>query len=389
MLILIFSLKIIFFFSVVADFFEQIQFSDFARQILFSNNCDNIINNPLIIQQQQQSAITNIPNYNLNQNSLASLTNNHHQKQQQQPPNSSTISPQTQSLLVAATPQTSLNGMLLGGNTRNTPATAVNNNTPMNVLNGLSNYFANGIQQQQQQSLQQTQQQQPQTSLPLQHQPQTVFPLPQLQQQIIEQTQKQSFQQHQRQQQQMTTNNFVQMQQQQQLYFPQQQQNTPIQFINNSFPPTSLNPSTLQQQQNFRQIQLQQQLQQQQHFNQPTIVPYPTQQHPQPSPHQQQQQQPNTPQLSQPTSLRQPTPHSQTNPVRTPQNSVVSPGRPISRHPTPQQLAGTNWQQAQLVQNQNNNVPPQTQFDQAYIYQTKLFDASPLQKVFQPTSSCK
>uniref|UniRef100_A0A915LS39 NR LBD domain-containing protein n=1 Tax=Meloidogyne javanica TaxID=6303 RepID=A0A915LS39_MELJA len=361
---------------IVADFFEQIQFSDFARQILFSNNCDNIINNPLIIQQQQQqSAITNIPNYNLNQNSIASLTNNHHhQKQQQQPPNSSTISPQTQSLLVAATPQTSLNGMLLGGNT---PATAVNNNTPMNVLNGLSNYFANGIQQQQ--SLQQTQQQ-PQTSLPLQHQPQTVFPLPQLQQQIIEQTQKQSFQQHQRQQQQqITNNNFVQ----QQLYFSQQQQNTPIQFINNSFPPTSLNPTTLQQQQNFRQIQLQQQLHQQQHFNQPTIVPYPTQQHAQPSPHQQQQQ-PNTPQLSQPTSLRQPTPHSQTNPVRTPQNSVVSPGRPISRHPTPQQLAGTNWQQAQLVQNQNNNVPPQTQFDQAYIYQTKLFDASPLQKDQQP-----
>uniref|UniRef100_A0A915LU40 Uncharacterized protein n=1 Tax=Meloidogyne javanica TaxID=6303 RepID=A0A915LU40_MELJA len=121
---------------IVADFFEQIQFSDFARQILFSNNCDNIINNPLIIQQQQQqqSAITNIPNYNLNQNSIASLTNNHHHQKQQQPPNSSTISPQTQSLLVAATPQTSLNGMLLGGNT---PATAVNNNTPMNVLNGL------------------------------------------------------------------------------------------------------------------------------------------------------------------------------------------------------------------------------------------------------------
>uniref|UniRef100_A0A914KQS6 Uncharacterized protein n=1 Tax=Meloidogyne incognita TaxID=6306 RepID=A0A914KQS6_MELIC len=351
----------------VADFFEQIQFSDFARQILFSNNCDNIINNPLIIQQQQQqqSAITNIPNYNLNQNSIASLTNNNHHQKQQQPPNSSTISSQTQSLLVAVTPQTSLNGMLLGGNTP-----AVNNNTPMNVLNGLSNYFANGIQQQQhQQSLQQTQQQQPQT----------VFPLPQLQQQIIEQTQKQSFQQHQRQQQQQITNNFVQ----QQLYFSQHQhqQNTPIQFINNSFP-TSINPSTLQQQQHFRQIQLQQQLHQQQHFNQPTIVPYPTQQHPQPSPHQQQQQ-PNTPQLSQPTSLRQPTPHSQTNPVRTPQNSVVSPGRPISRHPTPQQLAGTNWQQAQLVQNQNNNVPPQTQFDQAYIYQTKLFDASPLQKVFQ------
>ncbi|KAL7076738.1 hypothetical protein ACQ4LE_003964, partial [Meloidogyne hapla] len=209
---------------IVADFFDQIQFSDFARQILFSNNCNDVlsINNSI----QQQSAITNFPNYNLNNNSISSLTNNSistNQQQQISPifgnfsnasdssqaqtmiPSSSQIIPAASQMFVP-TPQTSINAGMLFGN--NPSASASASNTPINVLNGLSNYFANGMQQQTQQQT----------------------PLPQLQQ-------NQQLQQRQ-------ISNFAQMQQ---LHFSQisqmQQHTNQIQF-NNSFQ-TSLNASAL------------------------------------------------------------------------------------------------------------------------------------------------